>query len=267
MPREPSFWLRSKRKVVSDDEVVDTQPPSDDETDVDPAAIVWTVPVRSVEELFRHRTLSPRLTSGLVFVQNKRPMADLLVRLGSEVLPPSVRFRHFRESEGGLDDLVEGLCLKRPSRAVSLLTVTVLECDLVPTHIPAAVTRLANAAGLRGGVWVRGHLRDLHPSQLRLFDTAFLFDMSNNDADTVRSSITLPEDRLRLVRDGIEGELSYSPTSGFWPPEPVLVFTAGVDRMTGARMSQISQNPAVLPLREDGPIVKTASASIRNPRL
>ena len=65
--------------------------------------IIWSIPLNSVEALLRHRSFVDRLTSGLVFVQNKRPMADLLLALAEQVYGPGVRFRRLHESRAGAE--------------------------------------------------------------------------------------------------------------------------------------------------------------------
>lgn len=207
-----------------------------------PQAILFKIPIASVEALLRHSAFRHRITSGLVFVQNKRPMADLLVGLAGEVFRPEVRPTWLRESECNLEDVVAGLSLKRPSRAVAP-GVTVLHCDGFPTRVPGALLRVAAAPGQRRGLWVRGHVRDLHPAHLRLFDVMFLFDMSDEEVETLRSTVPLTKARVDELRRQVDGDR--------YPPEGVLVVTAGTDRVSGLRTPVIAGNPAVLYLRDE----------------
>jgi len=90
MSQGPAFRLGRFIKDAPEAPVGGTQPDSNVGGDFElggkmsPAAIIWDVQVDSVEELLVHPTFGPRVTSGLVFVQNKRPMADLLMHLASE---------------------------------------------------------------------------------------------------------------------------------------------------------------------------------------
>lgn len=188
-------------------------------------------------------TRSHRLTSGLVFVQNKRPMADLLLALAEQVYGPGVRFRRLHESRAGAEAVVDALCLKRPSRGSGSAGVTVLDCDSVPSGLPKTLTRVAAAPGLRRGLWVRGHVRDLHPAHLRVFDVLFLMDMSDVEMEMVRSLIPVSPACADQLRERVE--------SSIFPPEHLLVFTAGTDRTTGARLPEVARNPALLRLTED----------------
>lgn len=123
----------------------------------------------------------------------------------------------------------------------------------MPTAVPAALPQLAAAPDLRRGLWVRGHVRDLHPAQLRLFDTMFLFDMSDQEAETLRSAIPLPISRVRRLREEVAEQ---------YPPEAVLVFTAGTDRATGARVPKVAGNPAIMPLCAMGPSIRKARPTL-----
>lgn len=215
--------------------------PAADEPHGGPAVMLWRVPASSVEAVLAHPAFSRRLTTGLVLVHDKRPTADLLLARAAEIHFPDVRYTTARESAGGLDELVDGLCLARTSRSSRPHGVTVLHSDAVPTAVPAALVRLAAAPGLRRGVWVRGHVRDLHPAHLRLFDVMFLFDMSDADMETLRTSVPVPDDRAARMRQGVGADDR---------AEAVLVVTAGSHRLSGARVQEISDNPAVLPLRD-----------------
>ena len=220
-----------------------TAPGSARDTDARSSVIIWSIPLNSVEALLRHRSFVDRLTSGLVFVQNKRPMADLLLALAEQVYGPGVRFRRLHESRAGAEAVVDALCLKRPSRGSGSAGVTVLDCDSVPSGLPKTLTRVAAAPGLRRGLWVRGHVRDLHPAHLRVFDVLFLMDMSDVEMEMVRSLIPVSPACADQLRERVE--------SSIFPPEHLLVFTAGTDRTTGARLPEVARNPALLRLTED----------------
>jgi hypothetical protein len=241
---QKSVWLGARAKDEPKSSAADSTPRvHHDHAEDGPPAVLWSVSVDSVEALLVNPILGSRVKSGLVFVQNKRPMADLLVHLASEILSSEVNFRWTHESAGSAEETVDRLCLKRASRALSKSSVDIIECDMVPTSIPTALPRLATAPGLRRGVWVRGHLRDFHPAHLRLFDTMFLFDMSGDDAETLRSAISLPQDRIDDLRKKISDE---------HPPESVLVFMAGTDRVTRSRQPVVAGNPVLLRLHKDG---------------
>lgn len=245
--------FRKGHRAQDGQKPLDSRPnlPSSDEHSFTPVGFT----VDSVESLFRHKILGQRMTSGLVFIQNKRPMADLLVKMACDLLPPTVHVSRVRESDGGLDETIDRLCLKRASRATGTPNVTVLECDAVPTLVPPALVRLAVAPGLRRGVWIRGHPRDLHPAQLRMFDTMFLFDMSAADADVLRSSIPMPEELFDRMREEVRaGD----------PPEAVLVFTAGTDRASGARVPEVRNNPTLLRLRDKGRFLRPRDNHLRD---
>lgn len=206
------------------------------------SSVALKVPADSVEALVENRAIQDRLARGLTFLHNKRPAADMLMALVREVHVDGVRYIASPETTDSLAVLKQRVILPsegRRSRAKRLDAI-VVEYVGEQARLDALVREIAGTHRRKAGFWVRGHPQDFHPSIFRLFDTMFLFDMSDGDLDVVRGSIPLPDSRVNSLRKGVSALESDC--------EQVLVFTAGADK-DGKRVGQVLGNPALLALR------------------
>lgn len=201
--------------------------------------ILWSIPITNVDNFVTHTAFLERLTRGLVFVHNKRPMADLLINHVRQQHGAGISYSCNRLSMVDLNEFENDLVLRRPSRA-SHRSIVIVECDITTDALSSVLGRLAAAPGRRKGIWIRGHVRDFHPSALRLFDVMFLFDMANDDSELLRSTIPLPREQIDMLRASVR------PIRDNYT-EAVLVFTAGAD-YRGRRLTQLAGNPALMPL-------------------
>lgn len=146
-----SFRRRGNQQAVR------PQPPlSLSDTDSEHSGtILWSIPVDNFERFVAHHAFRDRLTRGLVFVHNKRPMADFLIgqlRLNRHDISCTDR----RLSTTDLTKLENEIRTKRPSRATRR-SVVIIECDKNCDELSGTLGTLASAGGRRKGPWIRGH--------------------------------------------------------------------------------------------------------------
>lgn len=65
---------------------------------------------------------------------------------------------------------------------------------------------ISKSKSRKNGIWVRGYIWDLNPYTISLFDAMFVFDMSVNEYEVLRSAIDLTEDLVNEMRSSPQDE-------------------------------------------------------------
>ena len=222
-------------------------PPGTRPTPDRPAYVPSTIEAisTSVEQLLLTPGLRPLFTSGLILVHNKRPAADQLVSLAVDTLAEFARFREVQISRSKIDDLLPPPNA-RPSRA-QRRRILLVDAD---GSIEAAGQVVAAHAAIhaRRGLWVRTHLDDLRATTLRQFDTLFLFDMSAEHLDRIRSVVPVPSETGPNLRNSVSDIGAVS--------EGVFMLIT-TESICGSRLPRLHPNPAIIRMRKTDPPLPT----------
>ncbi|KRE56147.1 hypothetical protein ASG70_03015 [Phycicoccus sp. Soil748] len=137
----------------------------------------------------------------MVFVHNKRPWATTLSRVAEATMAATARFKDLEPVKVGWEQSLPNAATRtaRGGRR------TVMRFDPLG-HAGAGARTLEAFLSCRGrrGLWYYGYPGDLTRAQLAQFDALFLFDMSDDDWNRVRSVVTLPVSAAEVLRSHLE---------------------------------------------------------------
>jgi len=149
----------------------------------------------TVVELLRLEDFYRLLGRSFVFFQNRKESSDFLIETIVGVAEETQDFKFYQTHASGWDTILEKIetCSdERPQILVIDITGT--------TDVNKLCTSIVLAERQRSGIWLRGYIRDLTPRTISLFDALFVFDMSSQEYEILRSAIILPDSTVEQLR-------------------------------------------------------------------
>jgi len=151
----------------------------------------------TVEELLRLEDFYRLLGRSFAFFQNRKESSDFLIETIVRVAEGTQDFKFYQTHASSWDTILEKIesCSDESERP------QILVIDITGTiDVNSLCISIALAEHQRSGIWLRGYIRDLTPRTISLFDALFVFDMSSQEYEILRSAIILPDSAVEQLR-------------------------------------------------------------------
>lgn len=162
---------------------------------------------KSINELLEIEGMVDLLGGSIVFIQNRKDSSSHLINKKLqkiykyvdcvEVSPKYLlKIRISIKIEKIIKNIFQRLQIERENKNKIIIIEANNNSDIL--RISKVATRIKNSSN---GIWIRGYIWELNPYILSLFDAIFVFDMSRNEFEILRSTIDISENTIDNMKN------------------------------------------------------------------
>ena len=195
---------------------------------------------KTVGELLQLEGYYRTLVNAFVFIQNTKEASDRLVDTMTSIMGEIGNFRFFQTHTLVIDNVLKEI--KKCKDTFGKSQVLIVEITRTEEDINRFCEKIAAIEQRHCGIWIQGHIRYLDPRIISLFDALFMFDMSIDEYEMLRTAISLPTDVIEEIR---------LPPEGIRSRDRVLFF---LNHKRSGVGPLLERNPTVLSQIEEGSV-------------
>ena len=168
-----------------------------------------------IEDLLNSEEFGNVLSKSLLFIHRKHFSSERLINKLSNtgIFHSNLEFRRFQSHEEDLDTIISNI--KSGLRLKIKQVIWIIELTGPLHEIGHFYTRIRKLKNDRHGIWICGHIHELDPKFIHIFDAFFVFEMSRQLFDSLRSAIPLPFDVVDRMSLQYENGEDYEPLLDF----------------------------------------------------
>ncbi|MBN1618493.1 hypothetical protein JW887_04070 [Candidatus Dojkabacteria bacterium] len=175
------------------------------------------------------------LIQSFIFIHNKKDASDHLIDLIKTFMGSLCEFETLQIHTIDSNAIIEQV--QSQKKEANKYRIYLIDLTGAIQDIQMFCIRLSSVIkGCLHGVWIKGYISDLNPSIISLFDSLFVFDLSDKEYDILRTVISLPVDIAEQMR---------TTTNRIFSSNKVLFF---INYRQVKNVPKFDQNPKVLKL-------------------